>query len=381
MSWHTIPLLKMRDAQAISQTCSSLRRVVHTGLPATTWSSLARRTFPPAHPILAVDSVHMQTEVAQLAQFHASVRSGKCVATAKGCILQGNRGHPAHRDDSPAYLSHSGKLFLCQQAENICLYSLSLECASEKDHDQDEELMASLLFSQPTMEDSITAEYKGCSFFWSPDDSWVAIWYTVRDYSDPRAVDFNANAIFAVVYIFQVATKQVFAAMHTKDIETLAQVSVSPDSKLLFLAWDNYTFNGSTIDIYDPRERRVQCSVRDEASQPGRLSLSPCSKYFAMPPAANVHVYSTDGLLKTVLKSALPANKPSWEQVAWSPDELHLAIWQPGSPSAMCIFETECWTFVRSIAVEEPDFGAGKEGAGLLWGLLGLMPMVRSLDQ
>ncbi|KAK9835561.1 hypothetical protein WJX74_002940 [Apatococcus lobatus] len=291
LAHHVVPLLKLCDAQALSQTCLSLHELVHTGLPAATWTSLARGTFPAAHPILAVDGLRMQSEVAQLAQFHASVRSGKPVSTGRACILAAN---PPHKVDSPACLSHSGELFLCQRAKEICLYSLSLAGTSNDAHGQDAEddkPTTSLIFSRPALEGSIEVDAIDCQFIWSPDDSWVAIWYNVQDYSDPHAQEFNEFCFFDVIYTFHLATREVFAVMHTKDVEVLEKVLISPNSKLLFLAWRN-TIRGSVIDIYDLVQRRVVSSVCDESGEAGRLSLSPSSKYFAMPHAADVKGYA-----------------------------------------------------------------------------------------
>ena len=111
LACHVVPRLRLCDAQAFSWACSSLHRVVQTSLPAATWAILASCNFLPGHPIPAADSWHMQTEMAQLVQFHASVCSGKCVCTAKACHFQGY----ADRDetDSLAYLSHSGELSVC----------------------------------------------------------------------------------------------------------------------------------------------------------------------------------------------------------------------------------------------------------------------------
>ena len=374
LAHHVVPCLKLRDAQALSQTCTRLRKLVHTGLPAATWTSLARRTFSPAHPILAVNSSQTQSEVAQLAHFHASVRSGKPVSTSQACILEAKADYGF---DSPAYLSHSGKLFLCQQAMEIRLYSLSLAGTSGGAPVQDAAPMASLIFSRPTLEHSNEAELIDCSFTWSSDDSWVAIWYNIRDSSDPRA-QFNANCFFSVIYVFDLATKEVSSVMHTKDIETLERVLISPNSKLLFLAWRTFTINGISVDIYDRGQRRLTSSVLDKDGGTELLSLSPSSKYFAMPHAADVTVYCADGTLQAVLWSEMPAHKHS-PLAAWSPDESQLAYWSPGSPSTLCIFETQQWLLVRSIALEELD--ALEADACLLWSFYGLMPLVWSCDE
>ncbi|KAK9842704.1 hypothetical protein WJX74_000906 [Apatococcus lobatus] len=103
------------------------------------------------------------------------------------------------------------------------------------------------------------------------------------------------------------------------------------------------------MDIYDLKERSVLCS-RDKGSCPKRLSLSPSGKYFTMPHAADVRVYSNDGVLEAVLESELPATKISWGQVAWSPDELRLSFWPSGAPSTLCLFEIQGWALPRSIA-------------------------------
>ena len=121
--------------------------------------------------------------------------------------------------------------------------------------------------------------------------------------------------------------------------------------------------------------------VRDEDNFTSQLSLSPCSQYFATPQDTGAHVYSTDGTLKAVLGSELPASRHPPARVAWSPDGCHLAFWQPGQPrnhSELLVFETEQWTLVRSVMVK----AGPKEGcAGLLWGLHGLMPVIWKDDQ
>ena len=377
LAYHVVPLLRLRDAQALSWTCSSLHKLIQTGLPIDTWASLACCTFPPGHPMLAADSRDMQAEVAQLVQFHASVRSGKCARTAQASILQDSA---ANDHNSPAYLSYSGELFMCQEAKEIRLYSLSLACDSGDAGGQDgrhDRPMASLIFSRPAMECNETIENSCCRCVWSPNDSWVAIWYTIKDYYDERN-DFNEHAWFDVVYVFDVATRQVADVMHTEHVETLEGVSIAPNSKLLFLSWHNNVANCTYIDIFSQAEWQLISRVQDSSRQSDRLSPSPSSKYFAMAHAADVQVYSSEGSLQAVLGSNLPASESSWEQVVWSPDESHLAFWQPGNPSALCIFETEHWTLVRTIAVRKLE--TGEKGAGLLWALSGLMPIVQSPD-
>ena len=378
LAYHVVPHLRLRDAQALSRACSSLHRVVQTSLPAATWAILARCNFLPGHPLPAADSWHMQAEMAQLVQFHASVRSGKCVRTANACMLKGSAARDLYTD-SPAYLSHSGELFVCLRAKEIRLYSLSLSRADggrDGDHDRP---MASLIFSRPSMEGSNTAEHVECKCVWSPDDSWVAIWYTVRDYDDPRN-EFNANGFFDVVYVLDVTAREVAEVMHTAEVETLNGVSIAPNGKLLSLYWHNYPLECTQIDIFSRADQQLISRVEDKGSRGNHLAWSPSSKYFAMPHNADVNVYSTAGSLKAVLGSGIPASPQSlsWEQVVWSPDESYLAFWRPGNPSALCIFETEQWTLVRSIAVQELE--TCDKGAGLLWALCGLMPIVQNPD-
>ena len=265
LAHHVVPLLRLRDAQALSQTCSSLRSLVHTGLPATTWSSLAHGTFPRAHPILAAHSSQIQSEVAQLAEFHASVRSGKPLKPAQTCMLQeGCNGVLG----SPACLSHSAELFICEQEGEPRLYSLALACVSSDAGSLREEHnkpTASLLLIWPTMESSNTAQFRECTFSWSPDDSWVAIRYSLQDFEDARALDIESSDCYHdVFYAFDVATKEVAFIMHTKASESFENVLLSSDSKFLLLAWSVDQFDGTQIDIYDQPRRRLIARVRDE---------------------------------------------------------------------------------------------------------------------
>ena len=73
LAHHVVPLLRLQDAQALAQTCGSLRKLIIAGLPASGWASLVHDTCLSASPILTADSTHIYSELLQLANFHASV--------------------------------------------------------------------------------------------------------------------------------------------------------------------------------------------------------------------------------------------------------------------------------------------------------------------
>ena len=74
LAFHVIPHLRLRDALALSHTCSTLWTLMQTDLPNTTYSSLAHNTCPPYHPLLAVTNSGLQAAIRSLAAVH--IRSG-----------------------------------------------------------------------------------------------------------------------------------------------------------------------------------------------------------------------------------------------------------------------------------------------------------------
>lgn len=392
LAHHVVPLLSLRDAQALAQTCSSLRKLITTGLPATAWTSLAHHTILASHPILATDSAHIFSQLSQFADFHAAVRSGIPVNGAKACILKLHR----RSSDTLAYLSHSGRLLLCQRENDIRMYSLDFPPESCND---DGVCMAptSLVVSQPTLERQDGARWDDCSFTWSPDDSWVAIWYKVKDPCDPRSqiaerLDsrnqrYGPDGQFDVVYTFDVATKGIHEVTHRKEVERLLAPSISSDSQLLILPWTSRVFGTHVIDIYSRANQQLVGRVRDEGYGWGatairhaaeRLKLSPSSQCFALARAADVHVYSMDGSLKAVLDPGHPPlNSSHRQQVSWSPDGSLVAFWQPSA--ALCIFETAHWTLVDELVLEK--LGCSQGAGGMLWGPGGLVLIIQTIHR
>ena len=392
LAHHVVPLLSLRDAQALGQTCSSLRNLITRVLPATTWTSLARHTMLSSHPILAADSAHMYAQLSQLADFHAAVRSDTPVRRAKASIL-----FFRHSSDTPAYFSHSADIFLCQQEEAIRLYSLDFP--SEHGHDRGVcTAHTSLVFSQPTLERQDGARWDDCSFTWSPDDSWVAIWYKVKDLCDPQSQTaerlgprnkrHGPDGQFDVVYTFDIATREVHEVTYRKEVERLLAPSISSDSQLLILQWTSQVFGTHIIDIYSQANQQLMGRVRDEGHNGGigdvhlaveRLKPSPSSQCFALAHAADVHIYSMDGSLKAVLNPGHPPPEHSQrQQVSWSPDGSLIAYWQPGRAStALSIFETVQWTLVHGPLLVEFESRLERAG-GMLWGPGGLMPIIRT---
>lgn len=390
LAHHVVPLLKLRDVQALGQTCIDLRRMVQQDLPECSWSSLALQSFPPTHPICMSRSPDIKSQLDTLARFHASVRSK--AARAPGipgsfkrwvCGLE----RPAYNEVGAATsaVSHSGGLFLCQQDDSICLYSLDLDLAGST------KPVASLEVSLPSVEkhhDEHGRTWAYCRCFWSPDDSWALICYRVRDQNDPRS---HFSGIFGAICIYEMATMQVEAVTCSQAYEHLWGPTITPDSALFILPWTCLRSPGASnvFDVYSRATRQRICRVLPECQCPssdlqGRLcfaanrpSCAPSSRYFATAHAAGAHVYSTDGALAAVLHTGLPHVLTGWQQVAWSPDGSQLAIWQPDCPSSLCIFETQGWTLATRIITDKVQ--ANDHVTGLLWGPYGMMLVVSHL--
>ena len=315
--------------------------------------------------------------------------------TVKACILTGTHG----ASDSRAYLSHSGKLFLCQQDHAICLYSLNLTSDGSA-YGGDSLPPASLIFSCPSLEWHDGVDSSDCSFFWSPDDSWVAIWYKVKNPRDPRSQIAvrqgrrgkmgGPDGHFDVVYAFDIATKEAHEVTYRKEVERLIAPSITADSKLLILPWTSLVFVTHVIDIYSRANlqllARVSAGSKSEPSGAApryaheHLRVSPSSTCFALACAPGVHVYGMDGSLKAVLDSVLRGLPGIRNQMCWSPDGSYLAIWQWGSPStSLSIFETKHMMLVVGPIVE--DHGHREQPGSLIWGLCGLVPIIRTIKQ
>ena len=87
LALHVLPLLQARDAQALGHSCSALRNLISTGLPSSTWTSIAANTFPAAHPVLAANARDVPKQLQQLAGVRAALSSGR-LATATELSLR-----------------------------------------------------------------------------------------------------------------------------------------------------------------------------------------------------------------------------------------------------------------------------------------------------
>ncbi len=367
LAFHIIPRLGLRDAQALSQTCTSLRTLIQTGLPDSTLGSLARNTFPAGHPILAVHDSGLWTEIQKLAAMHASIRSGQIASSNTVSLFEGNQ----QPFDAPLTLDHAGGHALCQRSHQLQLYRLDFH---------DEQQATRLVWTRPAPENH--GDEEGiCKIFWSPDDRWAAIWYTIRDYEDNRS-EFNAHGWFDVLHIVVMDTLETFEAVHTTQISSMLAPHMAPDSNLILIQW---TDPNSAVDLYSISQRKVVATVngpgawrnRVHANADMRVAFAPDSLRFAFASPHRAHVYTVDGKLDFIMfppGSGWNFNHGERPLLAWSPVGTSLACLSLAEPELVQLFSAAQGLLECTVPT---GMGHFEQAAGLLWGPYGLLPVLR----
>ena len=360
LAFHIIPRLSLRDAWALSQTCSSLWQLVQKGLPGTTYGSLARNTFPAGHPILAADDSHMQTEISNLAALHASVRSGHVISATTSCLREGMPG-PLY---APYVPDHGGQHALRLRNHQFQLHRLDLNA---------EQPLQEIIWTRPAPECHVHQEGK-CQIAWSPDDCWAAIWYDLHNFEDNNNLD--TIGWFDVLYIVEMASQEIFEVIRTREFKPMLDPLITPDSSLMLIPWTCIDY---AIDIYSCSQRTIIVRINDLAfgrylDLDGRISFSPDSLRFAIAHATGIRTHRRDGQLEFDLHAGkFDAIYKEHELVAWSPDGSSIASWRP-CPSMLHIIDAAQALLQGSVNLA---VGPDEFGACLLWGSFGIVPVLK----
>ncbi len=215
-----------------------------------------------------------------------------------------------------------------------------------------------------------------CEFSWSPNDSWLAIWYIYTE-SSPR---------FLAVWLLEVSTKSISGVRPTRPTAYMQEPFISPDSNLMVIPlWSNDT----AIDIYSCDRREFIARIDDPGSwyEPPSafatlsLSISADSTRFAIARRDGVRVYGMDGVCQSVLCpdpliDSPPSQRWMHQHVIWSSDGSRIAFWRPANATRLLILTPADST---SLAIAPLNFDTSDEtGAGLLWGPYGILPVLRA---
>ena len=363
LAFHVIPRLDLQDVSTLSQTCSSLWQLVQKDLPGVIYRSLALKTFPAGHPILAVDNSSMQAEIRGLAALHASIRSGHVVSATTSCLWEGNA---AEVDALPAP-NHRGDRALSQRNGHLQLHRLDLSA---------EQPLQEILWTAKAPE-YLCSEEGHCRLYWSPDNCWAAIWYAVPEFVDDDGV---ALKYIDVLYMLDMASLEISEVTRERDDEMMLAPIIAPDSTLMVIPWSAW-FYTSAIEIYSCSQRTIFARIDGLANYisrgvDGRLGISPDGlRVAASIYAAGTRVYQTGGKLHLELQSGQVDDQgyDDHQQVAWSPDGSSIASWQP-SLSMVHVFDAMHGLMQESLSL---DMGPNERGADLLWGIYGIVPVLR----
>ncbi len=366
LAFHIIPRLRLRDAWALSQACSSLWKLVQTGLPDATFGSLVRNSFPPGHPLLQVEDSLLESEIRKLASTHAAIRSGQVTSAATCCLYEAEQT-PL---DGPSQLNHRGDHALRQRGHQLEL--LNIDYGPEQPTCQ-------VIWSQ--LAPDLSREAAGrCRIFWAPNDEWVAIWYYL---------DEGIDGINNFMYALQLDTKEIrrinLPAHHARMLDP----RISPDSSLVISSWvvSELSRHISTIiGVYRHTERKLSMEPADpdiphpirrhmELEAPGELvSFSPDRQRFATAHAGHILMLTKDEEVEWVLGLVRSPTSQMREQAASSPDGALVALWQPTEPTTMSLGVAE-YIFLEEATPIEMD--PPEAPVGLLWGLYGIVPVFR----
>ncbi len=372
LAFEIIPRLSLLDAQSLGQTCSSLWNLLKMDLPSSTFRSLANNTFPPGHPMLAVDDVNLQTEIEELAATHASIRSGHAASVSISCFPQ--CGRPC---DTAIALNHAGDYALRGRNHKLELCRCNM----------DVEPMSMEVVWQQAAPARHADDDSAPRFFWSPDDRWACIWYDLWDFGDDELFMQNASSPEAM-YVWDLETKDIHQVLADSLLVRQPGPCFSPDSKIMLLPWHSSV---TTIDIYNWRRRQITAHVCDPSSRQlggGQLlfepfvvqiRFSPDSLRFAVTRNDDVRIYDQDGVLHLVLRPHMVPNPPASlmnGQVAWSPTGSRIAFWHPATTEKLHIFHVPSG-LEEVVKLAEHDTAVNC--AGLLWGCYGPLPVFEPL--
>ncbi len=371
LAFEIIPRLSLLDAQSLGQTCRSLRYMLKTDLLSATFRILANKTFPPGHPILAVDDANLQAEIEKLAATHASIRSGHPARVSTFCFPPGGR-----RCDTAIVLNHAGDYALRGHNHELELLSCTMNA---------QEMSMELVWKQaaPANDENVPR------IFWSRNDRRACIWYDLwrlivtRHYVHARS---TATAI-----CFWDLDKNIFQVMTDLQMDKPQDPCFSPDSSIVLIPWRNVL---TTIDIFSWSKHQIIARVRDPWSPflgdelwnlqyVSHIRFSPDSLQFAVTCHDHVMIYSQEGILQWVFHPDLGHNIQTSHgnaQIAWSPTGSRIAYWHPATTGKLHIGHVASGleeVFELAELAGHYDF---ENCAGLLWGLYGPLPVFEPHD-
>ncbi len=371
LAFHIIPQFCLRDAWALGQTCSTLWTLIQTGLPDKTYSSLARNTFPPHHPLLAVNDSDLRSAIRDLAAVHVSIRSGRIASSATLSLPEPN---PPGMYDTLFMLSHRGDFLLSEQNHELRLHQLNVE---------GDELTMVLVWTMPALEPA--SSIFSCDICWSPDDSRAVI---------SRKVHTSTIAGVAesfVVHSVEINTQAVVKLLHCArqhPRQHLPQTLFSPDGSHVLIQWDARFQDGCDFDVYSHWESKIVISARGGGAWKTLtltpfigFAFAPDSSRFAI--ASNEHhtgvcIHVIDVNSKTELwrvKMGVTYTAFRSARLAWSPDGSQIVYWLPGNQPHLCMFDAEHGEPQAIVKVETRGF-CPLRGYGLLWGLYSPLPIL-----
>ncbi len=255
LAFEIIPRLSLLDAQSLGQTCSSLRNLLKTDVPGSTFRTLANKTFPPDHPMLAIDDSDLQTEIEKLAATHARIRGVHAASVSMSYFQEG--GRPC---DTAIVLNHAGDHALRGHDRELELYQCNM----------DAEPMSLHLVWKHAAPPRHAHDHSAPRFFWSPDDRWACIWYDSWDVCvDLWAVHVGSSS--QATYLWHLDTQDAYQVTDDRKMDTPEDPCFSPDSNIMLIPWRKSVTTG-TIDIFSWSERQIIARVRD----PWRSSLGAC---------------------------------------------------------------------------------------------------------
>ncbi len=222
-------------------------------------------------------------------------------------------------------------------------------------------------------------------FFWSPDDRWACIWYSLWEWDfgvGPWADDETVQAM----YIWDLDTKDIHQVLDGLQMGIPQDPCFSSDSNIMLIPWLNIA---TTIDIFSWSQRQIVARVSDSrgrqldahsSNDPFDLQtkFSPDNLRFAVARNHDVRIYNLDGVLQSVVCPDLPPSDPPplmLGQVAWSPTGSRIAFWHPATPKTLHIFQMASASFMLEEVLTLAEHDPAEACAGLFWGPYGPLPI------
>ena len=164
--------LIISDVQAVGQTCSVLRTLVHDQAAGRAWHAIATNSLPAGHYILSMHSDSVFAEIKRIAELRDSICNVELAHASTLLLWQGTTKYAQHLTVSP-----SGRLVVTRRGNNFIVSSVDMSSSTRPDqHD---------LWSTPLQEVEALRSGLGCEYTWAQDESVLSIKYTTSGAADP----------------------------------------------------------------------------------------------------------------------------------------------------------------------------------------------------